>query len=234
MSKEAFRWSADTAFSALPGKEVKVGEQWQRTSKLEMGPLGSYDTTYHYTYKGKDNNLDKIEIQTDLKYSPPRDGGEALPFKIKSAKLEARDGKGEISFNAEKGRVEKSEMSMALLGYVEIEINGQTTKVELSQTQTATVCDMQEGDFKVENPSRILTLFRQLQIGMTPKQVEELLGQPVEKRSEQPWGLEVWYIDRPEHKLELQESPWGPAGIKVTYRNGVLAEKRYNFQWIKK
>jgi hypothetical protein len=69
---------------------------------------------------------------------------------------------------------------------------------------------------------------------MTPKEVETLLGQPVLNLTQQPsWDLEVWYIDRPERKLKPHESPWGPAGILVIYRKGVLAEKKYNFQWIK-
>jgi len=87
----------------------------------------------------------------------------------------------------------------------------------------------------VEESSRILTMFQRLRFGMTPQQVEALVGQPALKPTQQPNGdLQVWYIDRPERKLGPQESPWGPAGILVIYRQGILAEKKYNSQWVKK
>jgi vacuolar-type H+-ATPase subunit H len=83
-------------------------------------------------------------------------------------------------------------------------------------------------------PSRIVSLFRQLDKGMTPKQVETLLGKPVLPPTQQPNGnLEIWYIDQRERQLQPQESPWGPAGIIVIYRDGVLAERKYNHQWVR-
>ena len=42
-------------------------------------------------------------------------------------------------FNREKGRVEKTDMSVELGGTLEIEIGGQQTKVDLTQTQETKV-----------------------------------------------------------------------------------------------
>ena len=134
---------ADPAFSVVPNKSVKPGESWTRESKLNMGPIGSYDTTYKYTFVGpdeKDKNLDKITVDTTLKYTPPGEGTPTqLPFKIKKADLKSSDAKGTILFDNQKGRVVNSDMSLKLDGKLSIEIGGMTTDVDLSQTQTTTV-----------------------------------------------------------------------------------------------
>src|SRR5262249_51114933 len=144
LSEKALIEMADPTFAAAPGKDVKIGDKaWTKESKLDMGPIGTYDNTYEYSFAGKDDknkNLDKITVKTNLKYIPPDDkaaGG--LPFKIKSADLKSSDATGTILFDAAKGRVESSEMSLKLKGNLSIEIGGQTTNVELTQDQKTTV-----------------------------------------------------------------------------------------------
>jgi hypothetical protein len=141
LSDQALKEMADPTFAAVPNKEVKKGESWTKESKLEMGPIGRYDNTYKYTYEGPDNKLEKIKVETTLKYTPPADTGAAnpLPFKIKSANLTSSDAGGTIWFDAEKGRVDHSEMKLKLSGELSIEIGGQTTKVDLQQEQTTKV-----------------------------------------------------------------------------------------------
>ena len=106
-----------------------------------MGPIGKYENEYTYTYEGTEKDLDKINVDTKLTYLPPEkaDGVGGLPFRIKSAKLESKNAKGTVYFNRDKGRVEKTDMSLELGGTLEIEIGGQQTKVELSQTQKTDV-----------------------------------------------------------------------------------------------
>jgi hypothetical protein len=61
----------------LPGKAVKKGDKWKSEAKLSLGPLGGYDTTYEYTYEGKDDkskDLDKISVTATVKYIPPAGG----------------------------------------------------------------------------------------------------------------------------------------------------------------
>src|SRR5207245_719382 len=50
LSDDALKQMADPAFSVVPNKPVKPADTWTRDSKLNMGPIGSYDTTYKYTY----------------------------------------------------------------------------------------------------------------------------------------------------------------------------------------
>jgi len=140
LSEDALKQMSDPTFAAVPNKEVKKGDTWTKESKLNMGPIGNYNTTYKYTYEGPDGKLEKIKVETTLTYAPPADNaGGALPFKIKSADLKSDKATGTILFDKDKGRVESSEMNLDLKGKLSIEIGGMTTDVELSQTQKTTV-----------------------------------------------------------------------------------------------
>jgi hypothetical protein len=144
LSEDALKEMADPTFAAIPVKEIAVGEKWEKPSKFDMGPIGKYENTYKYTYEGKDKTnakLDRIKVETVVVYKKPDDtvssGG--LPFKIKKAELTAKKADGFNLFDNEKGRVESSEQNLDLSGKLDIEIGGQTTTVELSQTQKMTV-----------------------------------------------------------------------------------------------
>jgi hypothetical protein len=145
LSEDALKEMAEPTFGVIPAKEIKKGDTWERTSKLDMGPIGSYQNTYKYTYDGEGaDKLHTIKVDTTVKYVPPADsamqgGANALPFKIKSAELKSSNATGTVKFNAEKGRVESSDMKLDLKGELNIEISGQTTKVELTQAQSTSV-----------------------------------------------------------------------------------------------
>jgi hypothetical protein len=144
LSEKALKEMADPTFASIPNKEVKKGDTWSKDSKLDMGPIGTYDNTYKYTSQGaddKDKKLEKIKVETTLKYTPPTDSGASnpLPFKIKSADLKSSNAGGSIWFDTDKGRIDHSETNLTLKGELQIEIGGQTTKVELNQEQTTKV-----------------------------------------------------------------------------------------------
>jgi hypothetical protein len=144
LSDKALIEMAQPTFAALPGKEVSKGDPWSRTSTLDMGPIGKYENTYKYTYDGKDPKDDKMEIvkvETTLKYKEPAGeaGGGGLPFRIKKANLESKPANGTIKYDSAKKRIDNSDMTVELNGTLEIEIGGQTTKVELEQKQTTKV-----------------------------------------------------------------------------------------------
>jgi len=139
LSDDALKSMAEPAFGVIPPKgEMPPDKKWTRESKLDMGPIGSYDTTYTCTYKGKNNSLAEIDVATNLKYAAPKEAKkDGLPFKILKADLASKEGKGVVHFDLEKGRVNDSKMDLKLEGKLTIEIGGMTTEVELSQTQTA-------------------------------------------------------------------------------------------------
>lgn len=144
LSEKALTEMAEPTFAAVPGKEVEKGKPWTKDTSLDMGPIGKYDNKYTFTYEGKDDKdkkLDKIKVDTALTYKEPSEstGVGGLPFRIKGANLKSTGATGTILFNPEKGRIEKSNMNIELKGDLNIEIGGQTTKVDLSQTQATTV-----------------------------------------------------------------------------------------------
>lgn len=141
LSNDAIKEMAEPTFAVVTNDAVEKGKTWKKETKLDMGPIGSYKNEYTYKYEGSENKLDKIDVDTKLTYTPPEktDGVGGLPFKIKSADLQSKDAKGTIWFNRDKGRVDKSEMSLSLSGNLQIEIGGQPTKVELQQEQKTTV-----------------------------------------------------------------------------------------------
>jgi hypothetical protein len=154
LSEKALTEMAEPTFAVVPQKEESVGGKWNKDSTLDMGPIGKYENNYSYTYEGKNKDgkddkekkLDKIKVETKLKYVPPTDATSSLPFKIKSADLTASDAKGTILFNSDTGHVESSAMDLKLSGKLQIEIGGQTTQVELTQTQNTTLKAIEAAD----------------------------------------------------------------------------------------
>ncbi len=143
LSEQALREMAEPTFAALPNRAVAKGESWKKDVTLDMGPIGKYTNVYTYTFEGPEpgGKLYKIKVDTALKYTPPDEKATpaGLPFKIKSAKLESTNGTGTVLYDAEKGRVDKSNFKVELTGSLDIEIGGTTTKVDLSQTQETTI-----------------------------------------------------------------------------------------------
>jgi len=140
LGDDALKQMADPAFASTPPKAVKKGDTWEKKSTLNMGPIGTYDTTYKYTYEGKQDKFDKIKVDTTLVYQPPGpNAGGALPFQIKSAKLDSKGGTGTILFDNDKHRLDKSETKLTIAGKMTIGIGGMNTDVDLTQEQTTTV-----------------------------------------------------------------------------------------------
>ena len=152
LSDDALKQMSDPAFGVVPGKPVKKGDTWERKSSLNMGPIGSYETTYKYTHEGrdeKDKNLVRIKVDTTIKYVPPAAGAAAgLPFRIVSAKLDSKEATGTILFDVVKGRVASSNLSLKLEGTLDIDISGMQSTVKLSQTQNTTVKTTDENPVK--------------------------------------------------------------------------------------
>ncbi len=95
--------------------------------------------------------------------------------------------------------------------------------------------DRERSDPDAPQSSKILDAYSRIEPGMARIDVEKITGAPVFPPTEgAPGSNEViaWYLDVPERGLEEHESPWGPAGIKVVYREGKVVEKKYNHQWV--
>jgi hypothetical protein len=144
LSEDALKQMADPTFGILPPTAKKSGESWDATSVLNLGPIGTYNNTYHYTLKGPDmanKDLELITVETKLTYTAPTEADPALPFKIKASNLATKDKQepGKIFFNTKLGRLESSDVKLAIGGTLTIEIGGNSTQVELNQTQETKV-----------------------------------------------------------------------------------------------
>jgi len=145
LSEKALREMAEPTFAAIPGKEVTKGDKTREplVTKLNLGPIGSYETTFNYTYGGPttDKKFEQINVATDIKYTPPdeKTPGAGLPFKIKEAKLDPSDATGQIVFDTGKGRIVSSKTGVKIKGKLKIDIGGQLTDVDVEQNQTTTI-----------------------------------------------------------------------------------------------
>jgi hypothetical protein len=149
LSEEQLKQMAEPPFLVAPdkGKKVKANDTWERTTKLAMGPIGTYDAKYTFTYQGpekftidgKDATYQKVAMKTDLTYKAPdaKDAGN-LPFKIEGGSLKATEAGGTIWFDPDKGRVAKTEMTVKLDGTLTISVAEQKAEVKLTQTQKTT------------------------------------------------------------------------------------------------
>lgn len=141
LTDEALKQMADPTFGGMAaGKEVTKGEAWERKNTVNLGPIGGYDGTYKFIYEGPDKDLQKLKVESTLTYKSPASSTEGgLPFKIKSANLVSKDGGGSALFDSKKGRLESMKLSQKLEGTIDVEISGQTSKVELKQEQTTEI-----------------------------------------------------------------------------------------------
>jgi hypothetical protein len=141
LTDEALKQMSDPAFSVVPAKPVRKGDSWEKIASLGMGPTGSFDTNYKYTYEGRDENqLQRIKVDTTLKYNPPDPNiGWTLPFKIVKADLTSKRSSGNILFDSAKGRMVKSDMTLHLTGTLTISIGGMADEITLDQTQTTKI-----------------------------------------------------------------------------------------------
>ena len=145
LSEEALKQMADPSFGVVPKEPKKVGEKWSRTVKLSLGPLGTYNNTYNFTYAKQTGDIAEIDVGVALEYKTPGpdQGGETLPFKIKAGKIQQTNdnlsNKGKVMFNTKTGRIESSEVSVKMTGTLTLDIGGTQTEVSLTQDQKTEV-----------------------------------------------------------------------------------------------
>ena len=139
LTDEALKEMTDPAAGLTPPAEKAVNETWEKKSTLSLGPIGSYDRTLTYTYKGKDTekkDLEKVEVKPTLQYKPPAAGAQGLPFAVKGGELKTKEVKnGVILYDAKKGRIESVRINITLEGNLDVTIGAAEAKVNLTQDQ---------------------------------------------------------------------------------------------------
>ena len=139
LSDEALKEMTDPSAGVTPPAEVPLNGTWEKKSTLSLGPIGTYDRTFAFTYKGKDpekKEFDRIEVKPTLAYKPSAVPAETLPFRIKGGKLDTKEVKqGIILYNPKAGRVESVRINIIIQGELDVTIQSTDTKVAIYQDQ---------------------------------------------------------------------------------------------------
>jgi hypothetical protein len=140
--------TAALSFIAIPAKEMKIGDHWERLILLDMGQIGKYEHEFQHVYKGKDRanrDFDRIEMSGTVKYvKPDPDAVSGSPLKPKAGKVTAQKSVGYHLFDNRKGRVENSVMNLDITTNLIFEIAGTEVNIELRQL-TRTTSDFTGG-----------------------------------------------------------------------------------------
>ncbi len=145
LTAESLKEMSDPLAGLTPtDKPEKVkGDKWTKVTPLKLGPIGDYERTYTFEYKGKDTekaDLDRIEVKANLTYKPPSGDADGLLFRIKSGDLTTQSPKaGYYLFDPKTGTLVKSELAVTMSGTLVVAIGQTDTSVQLFQTQTTTV-----------------------------------------------------------------------------------------------
>ncbi len=141
LTDEALKQMTDPTFGLIPAQPKAVGETWESPkTTLALGPIGSYEVSYKFTYKGKEGANEKVEVVPTLVYKAPTENTDGLLFRIKGGDLKSTGTKpGTILYDAKAGRIVEATIPVELRGTLKVTIGGADTDVELSQTQTTTI-----------------------------------------------------------------------------------------------
>ena len=145
LTAEALKEMSDPMAGLTPGVEKGVGEKWDKTTGLKLGPIGDYDRKLGFEYKGKDKDgefkdLERVEVKASVTYKPPSAEADGLLFRIKAGDLTTQSPKaGYYIFDPKTGFVKKAELSVTMTGQLTVAIGTTETVVNLNQTQSTTV-----------------------------------------------------------------------------------------------
>lgn len=142
LNEDTVKQGVTELFGLAPAKAVKVGDSWKKTTKMSMGPLGSFKADADYKYASGNATTDKASWKANATYSAPKDGGDG-PFTISKGELKSDKFEGEFSFDKKTGRVASSVTRAHFAGKLTISVMGQEIEMEMDQnlTITTTVTD---------------------------------------------------------------------------------------------
>jgi hypothetical protein len=131
---EALKATANQELDRIPSEPVKVGDAWERVSKLNLegGQTMTLSTRYAYVGETEKNGrkFDKIETKVlSVDYSLAADS--SLPFTLKSSDLKSNDSKGELLFDRQAGQVVSSKATLQIVGDITFSVNNMDLPAKL-------------------------------------------------------------------------------------------------------
>jgi hypothetical protein len=140
LSEAALKQMASPAWEAFPSPkdraspEFREDASYSRRATLDLGPLGTYDMTNTYEWKGDRAHIRRAALRYQ---APAKADGNALPFVIKKGDLTGKDeGESFAVLDRRKGRFTTVQTQLKLSGTLTIEIGNMETTVELEQAQS--------------------------------------------------------------------------------------------------
>jgi hypothetical protein len=137
MNEETIKSTAAENFAFLPPKPVSKGDTWKRSQVVPLVALGSLKGETTYTYKGPGKDGEEIAYDQTMEYAPPKEGDDSLPFKITKGEMKAEKASGTMVFDASKGRLVKTDLTMKMKGSMTFDVAGNTTTLTMDMTQTS-------------------------------------------------------------------------------------------------
>lgn len=142
LTEDALKEMVDPTAKLFPDTPKKVGETWEKKTNLNLGPIGSYELTYKLKYAAVEKEKDKLEIETVVAYTAPKENPDGLLFRIKDGSKLTSDpagSKGTIIYDPKTKRIESADINITLKGDLTVVIGGTDTRVELTQVQKTTI-----------------------------------------------------------------------------------------------
>lgn len=133
MPETAIRQVLGQTFVMGPGKPIAVGDSWDRTTKLALGPLGVIETKERLKLDTVKGDKATVSVKGDLKFAAGDGGDTGLPFKITKADLKADKFEGAHQFDIKTGRITESKVVMEMAGSMTISVAGQTVDAKMKQ-----------------------------------------------------------------------------------------------------
>ncbi len=139
--EDAVRRGASLLFGTFPAKPVADGARWERLQALGLGAAGVLDLKTLYTYKGKSKDGEEIWTETTADYQPPKQTTGDVKF-VRSD-VSSRVVRGQLTFDADAGRLLREETGFQLNGTLTLEIKGkeQSVQVQVEQSRKLRVSD---------------------------------------------------------------------------------------------
>lgn len=158
LTEDALKEMTDPTYKLLPDSPKKKGETWEKKSSLNLGPIGSYEIVYKFKYVDPDpapdkKDFDKIEVESIINYTAPKESTDPLVFRIKDGKLttDTAASKGVVYYDPKTNRIAEATIKIKLKGDLTVTIGGTDTRVELTQEQTTTI---RTSDTSLLNPPK--------------------------------------------------------------------------------
>jgi hypothetical protein len=135
VSESALRQTLEEMLGFLPDQPVAVGATWKRQAVESIAPFGSFETVFQYSLAGRRNDADVISFSIQASYVPPKNDLGVL--RVVKGALKAEQGKGEIQFDLQKGRLIRGEKQMHIRGTLTLEAEPrQTVNMEFESDST--------------------------------------------------------------------------------------------------